>query len=220
MRRFGCAELTLVCAVLVGACGASAQTSPASQIAPRLPAATSVNLMTTDGMVALNAQWKNHDARIVEVPAMPGAGAAWTMAYDIDPHAGEAGYDDSDWPVIDAEALAERRGGGRVFFTWYRTTLTIPETIGDFETAGTTAVLHVLVDDYAEVWVNGELPRAAGLPTPGAIQGFNSPNRILLGENVSPGDHFQIAVFGINGPISIAPLNTVWFREARLEFIP
>jgi hypothetical protein len=33
------------------------------------------------------------------------------------------------------------------------------------------------------------------------------------------GDTFQIAVFGINGPISLAPPNTVWFREAKMEFI-
>ena len=35
---------------------------------------------------------------------------------------------------------------------------------------------------------------------------------------VMPGDKFEIAVFGINGPISIAPSNTVWFREAKIEF--
>jgi hypothetical protein len=29
---------------------------------------------------------------------------------------------------------------------------------------------------------------------------------------------FQLAVFGINGPISDAPPNTVWFREAKVEF--
>jgi hypothetical protein len=25
-------------------------------------------------------------------------------------------------------------------------------------------------------------------------------------------------VFGINGPISVAPTNFVWFREARIDF--
>ncbi len=197
-----------------------AQTSPASQIAPILPAAVTLNLMTSDGMAVLDAQWKNMDARIVEVPAMEREVDTWPMAYDIDPHAGGSDYDDSHWPVIPAEALAERRGGGRIFFTWYRTTLTIPERIGDFETAGSSVVLDLTVDDYGEVWVNGELPRAAGRPSPGAIQGFNMPNRILLSEEVTPGEQIDIAVFGINGPISLTPLNTVWFRHARLEFIP
>ena len=44
------------------------------------------------------------------------------------------------------------------------------------------------------------------------------PNRLVLSDAVTPGDTFQIAVFGINGPISAAPPNTVWFREARVEF--
>ena len=197
-----------------------AQTEPASQIAPILPAAVTLNLMTSDGMAVLDAQWKNMDARIVEVPAMERDVDTWPMAYDIDPHAGGSDYDDSDWPVIPAEGLAERRGGGRIFFTWYRTTLTIPERIGDFESAGSSVVLDLTVDDYGEVWVNGELPRAAGRPSPGAIQGFNMPNRILLSEEVTPGEQIDIAVFGINGPISLTPLNTVWFRHARLEFIP
>ena len=35
---------------------------------------------------------------------------------------------------------------------------------------------------------------------------------------VKAGDKFQIAVFGINGPISMAPANTVWFRQATMEF--
>jgi hypothetical protein len=43
---------------------------------------------------------------------------------DIQPHAGESGFDDSSWPTIEAKALYERRGGGKVFFTWYRTNLT------------------------------------------------------------------------------------------------
>jgi hypothetical protein len=44
------------------------------------------------------------------------------------------------------------------------------------------------------------------------------PNRVVLSDSVKPGDKFQVAIFGINGPISVAPANTVWFREAKLEF--
>ena len=148
--------------------------------------------------------------------ALPG----YTTAYDISPHAGEAGFDDSAWPAIEAEDLAARRSGGYVAFIWYRVNLTIPERIGDFETAGRTAVLTALVDDYGEVWVDGQMPRRAGYPSPATIQGFNMPNRVVLSDDVQLGDQFQIAIFGINGPISVAPANTVWFREARLEFYP
>ena len=112
--------------------------------------------------------------------------------------------------------MPARRSGGHVAFIWYRTDLTIPAKIGDFDTTGAKAVLTVLVDDYAEVWVNGLLPRMSGYPSPATIQGLNMPNRVVLADSVKPGDKFQIAVFGINGPISVAPSNTVWFREARL----
>ena len=69
-----------------------------------------------------------------------------------------------------------------------------------------------------EVWVNGEMPRAAGRPSPAAIQGFNMPNRLVLRDTVTPGERFEIAVFAINGPISAAPANFLWFREAKVEF--
>jgi hypothetical protein len=138
--------------------------------------------------------------------------------YDIEPHAGEAGFDDSAWPSILPTALEAKRGGGKVSFLWFRTLLTIPTRIGAFETAGAKVVLALCIDDYAEIWVNGDLPRAAGRPSPATIQGFNMPQRLVLSDAVAPGDTFQIAVFGINGPISAAPDNTVWFREARVEF--
>ena len=45
------------------------------------------------------------------------------------------------------------------------------------------------------------------------------PNRLVLGDKiVSPGDKFEIAVFAMNGPISAAPANFLWFREAQVEF--
>ena len=73
-------------------------------------------------------------------------------------------------------------------------------------------VLTVNVDDYAEVWVDGVMPRAAGRPSPAAIQGFNMPNRLVLRDAVEVGERFEIAVFAINGPISAAPANFLWFR--------
>ena len=197
---------------------AAAPAPPPPVIPPSLPPSYVVNLMTPEGIAAFGTQWKNMDAKIVEGPAMPGAGAKWKTAYDIQPHAGESGFDDSSWPTIGAKELDERRGGGKVFFTWYRANLTIPARIGEFDTAGTTAVLSVLVDDYAEVWVNGQMPRRSGYLSPATIQGLNMPNRVVLAGAVKAGDRFQVAIFGINGPISVAPLNTVWFREAKIEF--
>ena len=44
-------------------------------------------------------------------------------------------------------------------------------------------------------------------------------NCFVLGDQiVHPGDKFEVAVFAINGPISAAPANFLWFREAKVEF--
>jgi hypothetical protein len=53
---------------------------------------------------------------------------------------------------------------------------------------------------------------------PATIQGFNMPNRVVLGDAVAPNDKFEIAVFAINGPISAASADFLWFREAKIEF--
>jgi gluconolactonase len=192
-------------------------TSP-PQIAPLLVPAHAVDLMTADGMAAFGAQWKHIEAKVVEGPALPAAMPSYKTSYDISPHAGEKGFDDSSWPTIEAKGLADRRGGGKVSFLWYRTNLTIPAKIGDFETAGAKMVLTAYVDDYAEVWVNGEMPRRAGITSPATIQGFNIPNRVVLADSIKVGDKVEIAVFGINGPISVAPPNFVFFRQASIEF--
>ena len=174
--------------------------------------------MTTDGIAAFGARWKTMEAKIVEGPAIPNAMPGYKTSYDISPHAGEAGFDDSSWPTIDAKGLTDRRGGGKVSFFWFRTTLTVPEKIGSFETKGARVVLTAFVDDYAEVWVNGEMPRRAGITSPATIQGFNIPNRVVLADSVKAGDRIQIAIFGINGPISVAPANFLFFRQASIEF--
>src|SRR6185295_16807635 len=66
----------------------AAQPTPPPVVAPALPPVFTVDLMTAEGTASFGAQWKNMDARIVEGPAMPGAGAKWTKSYDLDPHAG------------------------------------------------------------------------------------------------------------------------------------
>src|SRR6266851_9826938 len=60
--------------------------------------------------------------------------------------------------------------------------LTIPERIGGFNPTGSTVVFETSIDDYAEIWVDGELTRPLG--------------------QIRPGQKIQLAVFGINGPIS------------------
>jgi gluconolactonase len=195
-----------------------AQPTPAPQLAPALVPAHVVNLLTAEGMTAFGAQWKHMEAKIVEGPAIPNAMPGYKTSYDISPHAGAKGFDDSSWPTLEPKQLLDRRGGGKVSFLWYRTSLTVPAKIDNFDTANAKAVLTAYVDDYAEVWVNGEMPRRAGITSPATIQGFNIPNRVVIADAVKAGDKIEIAIFAINGPISVAPTNFVFFRQASVEF--
>jgi hypothetical protein len=191
---------------------------PQPPIAPLVPPVHVVDLMTLEGSAAFGARWKGLEAKIVECPALSDSMPEFRTTYDVEPHAELSGFDDSAWPEVAATDLGAKRGGGMVSFFWFRATLTIPANVTGFATAGAKAALTVNVDDYAEVWINGVMPRAAGRPSPATIQGFNMPNRVVLRDTVEAGEKFEIAVFAINGPISAAPANFLWFREAKVEF--
>jgi hypothetical protein len=75
----------------------------------------------------------------------------------------------------------------------------MPAKIGAFETANAKAVLTAYVDDYAEVWINGEMPRGVGITSSATIQGFNIPNRVIIADAVKARDKVEIAIFGIMG---------------------
>ncbi len=113
-----------------------------------------------------------------------------------------------------------RLANGRVCFNWYRIAVTVPERVGELDPTGATLVFEVVVDDYAEVWVDGEMPLVLGLSGGQVVAGFNAPNRVVLTRDARPGDTFQLAVFGINGPISASPANYIWMRAASLELHP
>jgi gluconolactonase len=198
--------------------------TPAARGDTPAPAAT-VDLATEDGTSLMNAHWRYSDAQIIETsfrtPDAHGqpTGAANTT-HDIVPHAGAADFDDSQWPTIPSTSLAERRGTGRVSFNWYRIELTIPPRIGNFDPTGATVWFEVRVDDYAEVWVNGELDRAYDQHGGSVVAGWNALNRVLVSHRAHPGDKVQLAVFGTNAPISDAPTNYIFIHEARLAFYP
>ena len=197
--------------------------SAASAVTPA-PAVT-VDLTTDAGVSMMQAHWRYSDARIVETsfraPDAQGqpTGAANTT-HDIIPHAGAADFDDSQWPTIAPSSLSERRGSGRVSFNWYRIDLTIPRHIGAFDPTGASVWFEVRVDDYAEVWVNGELDRAYDQRGGSVVAGWNALNRVLVAHRVRPGDKVQLAVFGMNAPLSDAPTNYIFVHEARLAFFP
>jgi gluconolactonase len=182
-----------------------------------------VDLASREGVKLVHGQWRYHDVKIVEVDARaPGPdlkpSGAPIKTYDYTPRAGAADFDDSQWEAIDAATLDRRRSTGKVCFNWYRINVTIPEKVGSFETAGSTVAFEIVIDDYAEVWVNGRMPRVFGESGGPVIKGFNAPNRIIIARNAQPGQRIQLAVFGINGPISYSPQNFIWIKSATLDF--
>lgn len=194
-----------------------------AQDVPNGKAEATLDLATVDGVRAVNGQWRYSDTKIVEVD-FKAAGAdnqptgASVKTYDYTPKAGGADFDDSAWEQVAANDLVKRRGNGRISFNWYRINLTIPATVNGFDTAGSTVVFQTALDDYAEVWVNGEISRYLGQKGGSVVAGWNAPNRLVIGRDVKPGQRIQLAVFGINGPISNPPTNFIWVREAKLEF--
>jgi gluconolactonase len=194
-----------------------------AQDAPDGKPEAAINLATDDGAKIFKGQWKYSDTKIVETD-FKAAGAdnqptgKAVKTYDYTPHAGVADFDDSGWETIAANDLQKRRGNGRLSFNWYRINLTIPESVNGFDPNGATVVFQTALDDYAEVWVNGELSRYPGQQGGSVVSGWNAPNRLVVGRNVRAGQQIQLAVFGINGPISNSPTNYIWVREAKLEF--
>lgn len=189
-----------------------------------LPAVT-IDLATHAGLAVVKGQWRYSDTRIIEADFLaPGPdgqpGITPVKTYDYTPHAGGVDYDDSRWQKIEPTSLPQRRGNGRVGFNWYRIKITIPETVGSYTTNGSTLVFETSLDDYAEIWVDGELSRSTGQRGGSVVAGWNSTNRLVVGRNVKPGQEIQIAIFGINGPISNPPTNYIYVRHARLELYP
>src|SRR6476659_939571 len=184
------------------------------------PAAT-IDLASRSGAGLVKGEWRYSDTKIVEADFRgPGQDKQPTGApvktYDYTPHAGGANFDDSGWEVIGPNTLDQRRGNGRLGFNWYRIKLTIPERIGDFDPTGSTVVFETALDDYAEIWVDGELTRAPGQSGGSVIAGWNAENQLIVGRNVKPGQQILLAIFGINGPLSNPPTNFIYLRFARL----
>src|SRR4029079_5642819 len=209
--------ISALISITLFAAGILAQEVPASK-----PDAT-LDLATYDGVNRVSGQWKYSDTRIVEADfnsagkdGQPDGPAVKT--YDFAPHAGGIDFDDSGWEKIAAPDLIKRRGNGKLSFNWYRINLTTPEQVNGLSTAGTTVVFETALDDYAEIWVNGEITRYLGQKGGSVVAGWNAANRLIIGSDVKPGQKIQLAVFGINGPISNPPTNFIWVREAKLDF--
>jgi gluconolactonase len=176
-----------------------------------------VDLQTADGVALVGGQWRYADARVEEIefvevgsPEDPlGPGTSPNRTYDV--------VRDGAWRELEPEETMSRLANGRVCFNFYAIDFTLPDRVGELDVTGATVVFEVVVDDYAEVWVNGELPFALGDTGGHVAAGFNAPNRVVLTRDARPGETFRIEVFGINGPISASPRNYIWMRTATLD---
>lgn len=223
---FAAMSLLLTVALCFGLSDLASHATHAAQTTSGVPSGkpeATIDLATDEGAKLVKGEWRYSDTKIIEVDFKgPGADKQPTgtpnKTYDYTPKAGPADFDDSKWEVIRASSLDARRSTGRICFNWYRIKLTIPERAGDFDPTGSTVVFQTALDDYAEVWVDGEISRYIGQMGGPVISGWNAPNRLVIGRDVKPGQQIQLAVFGINGPISNPPTNFIWVREAKLDF--
>lgn len=188
-----------------------------------------VDLRTQEGTKLVKTTWKYSDAKLVNADFnAPGPDKNDPLALyptgkkiatqDLSPKAGAANFDDSKWQALDPTKLEERRGTGLASFVWYRINVTVPNKVGDFDPTGSTVVFEIVVDDYSEIWVNGKLNKTFGQSGEGVAKGFNARNRVVLTQNAQPGQQFQIAILGTNGPIADLPTNYIWIRSATLDF--
>ena len=124
-----------------------------------MPRAT-INIGEPEGQAAMSSVWR------YAVGYIPGEenGGLVSEATGGSP-ARLADYDDSGW-----EICHDLPGGvsGGFTFAWYRTTITIPDTVAGQPTNGMRVQFETCVDDYGEIWIDGECNRDRGV-----VQGFN-----------------------------------------------
>src|SRR5215471_13149629 len=144
-----------------------------------------IDLATKEGVDLVKGQWRYSDTKIIQVdfkaagPDKQPTGKP-IKTYDFTPHAGRADFDDSKWEKLDPTTLDARRSTGRLCFNWYRINITIPRIVNDVDLTGATAVFETSIDDYAEVWVDGELARALGQSGGSVVKGWNAVNRLII----------------------------------------
>ena len=155
-----------------------------------------------------NSEWRYGDGL---VPGEPNGGLVNLMKESPARH---ADYDDSGWPVCEDIQAVISEG---LCFGWYRITVTLPEEVDGVSIAGSQVWFHTCIDDYGEVWVDGEIDLAFGESGRGAASGFNTPQRVVVTESAEPGAKHVIACLAINGPLA-RPGGGIFLRFAKLEF--
>ena len=159
-------------ALLVGlgvwpAAAAQAEMGAGSSSVPSGTPEASVDLATTEGVRLLKAEWRYSDTKVVEVD-FKAAGADGqptggpNRTYDFTPHAGAADFDDSGWEVIDPSLIVQATVHRALVLQLVPDLPDHPRQGRELRSHGVDGRVRDVVDDYAEVWVDGELPAALG----------------------------------------------------------
>lgn len=118
-------------------------------------------------------------------------------------------YDDSNW---DKNVDIQERLSQGFTFAWYRISITIPNQINGEDVSGRRVWFETNVDNYGEIYVDGEIDRNLGIVT-----GNNVGKRILIEDPATPGASHVIAVLVANAPLGV-PVGTIFMRYALLAF--
>ena len=121
----------------------------------------------------------------------------------------EADFDDSGWSVC--ADIRESLSVG-LTFAWYRTTVELPLEVNGMPVEGARLWFETNVDNYGEIWVNGQIDRSTGV-----IVGINAPQRIELSPGATHGSKYVIACLVANGPLA-EPRGGIFMRFATLAF--
>lgn len=162
-----------------------------------------LNLMDSGDLKQAQAEWRYATGL---VPGEPNEGLISQLEGSA---ARLPDYDDSGWELWPDLTKWISHG---FTFVWYRTKVTLPQTVDGHPVAGVRLIFETCVDDYGEVWIDGECDRERG-----TVQGFNVPQRILINIDARPGETHTIAILAANGPMA-APGGAVFLRYANLCF--
>ena len=120
-----------------------------------------------------------------------------------------ADFDDSGWAVC--TNVRESLSVGFTF-AWYRIAVELPAQIDGVGLAGSAVLFETNVDNYGEVWIDGQIDRAAGV-----IVGINAQQRVVVSREAVPGARHVIAVLVANGPLAELR-GGIFMRYATLAF--
>jgi hypothetical protein len=95
---------------------------------------------------------------------------------------------------------------------WYRISVEIPAELNGQSMAGAAVYFETNIDDYGEVWIDGEIDYAQG-----SVAGYNKSQRVLVTREAVPGARHVIACIAVNGPFG-RPNGGIFMRYANLAF--